>query len=190
MQQQNHRPKAIDDNILWDTNKKLGDIEGIHNILSKILIERVPGTPNHALVRQYIVDYMNNLGWSTEQSEFFDETPHGRMKFTNIISRLNPNAKRYLTLACHYDSKIIENFVGAIDSAVPCAIMMNLANSLRTQLQTVKNSDLSIQYVFLDGEEAFVNWNANDSIYGARNLAEKWETENELAKIVSRVDLL
>lgn len=156
--------------------------------MSKILIKRVPGTPNHVIVRQYIADYMTDLGWSTEQNDFYDETPHGRMKFTNIISRLNPNAKRYLTLACHYDSKDMENFVGATDSAVPCAIMMNLANSVRKQLQTVKNSDLSLQFIFLDGEEAFVNWNDRDSIYGARNLAQKWETENELAKIVSNIE--
>lgn len=153
--------------------------------MSKILIQRVPGTPNHGIVRQYIADYMADLGWSTEQIDFHDETPHGRMKFTNIVSRLNPNAKRYLTLACHYDSKVMDDFVGATDSAVPCAIMMNLANSLRQQMQSVKNGDLSLQYIFLDGEEAFVNWNAQDSIYGARNLAQKWETDNELAKIVS-----
>lgn len=166
------------------------DIEGIHNILSKILIQRVPGTPNHDIVRQYIVDYMNDAGWSTEQSVFHDVTPNGRMKFTNIISRLNPNAKRYLTLVCHYESKDMENFVGATDSAVPCAIMMNLASSLHKQMQTVKNSDLSLQYLFLDGEEAFVHWNAQDSIYGARHLAQKWESENELAKIVSHIMLV
>lgn len=158
--------------------------------MSKILIERVPGTPNHAIVRRYIADYMTDLGWSTEQIDFHDETPQGRMKFTNIISRLNPNAKRYLTLACHYDSKLMDDFVGATDSAVPCAIMMNLANSLRQQLQAVKNGDLSLQYIFLDGEEAFVNWNAHDSIYGARNLAQKWETDDELGKIVSSIECI
>ena len=29
--------------------------------------------------------------------------------------------------------------------------------------------------LFLDGEEAFLNWSPRDSIYGARNLAAKWE---------------
>lgn len=166
-------------------NKNLGDIEGIHNVLSKILIERVPGTQNHAFVRQYIVDYMTNLDWSVEQSEFFDQTPHGRQKFTNIISRINPNAERYLTIACHYDSKLMENFVGATDSAVPCAIMMNLASTLKTQLQSLRNTVVSLQFIFFDGEEAIVNWNDKDSIYGARNLAAKWENENQLDKIVS-----
>jgi len=28
--------------------------------------------------------------------------------------------------------------------------------------------------LFFDGEEAFQQWSSTDSIYGARNLAEKW----------------
>ena len=42
--------------------------------------------------------------------------------------------------------------------------------------------DVSLQLVFFDGEEAFVEWTATDSIYGARHLAEKWSTTQ------SRVD--
>lgn len=156
----------------------------VHNVLSKILIERVPGTSNHTIVREYIADFMSKLNWSVDQHEFLDDTPMGHMKFTNIIAKLNPNAKRYLTLACHYDSKLMENFVGAIDSAVPCAIMMNIAMTLKNYLRTVRNNDLSLQYIFFDGEEAFVEWNAKDSIYGARQLARKWELEDELDKIV------
>lgn len=174
----------------WELNRELGDIEEVHNVLSKILVERVSGTPNHDIVREYIVDYMHNLGWSVEQNQFYDDTPLGSTKFTNIIADVNPNAKRYLTLACHYDSKLMENFVGATDSAVPCAIMMNIASVLKKYLQTVQNTDLSLRYIFFDGEEAIVNWNAKDSIYGARHLAKKWEESNELEKIVIIIFLL
>jgi len=34
---------------------------------------------------------------------------------------------------------------------------------------------VSLQFLFLDGEEAFKEWTATDSIYGARHLAEKWK---------------
>ena len=37
------------------------------------------------------------------------------------------------------------------------------------------NPDLTIQLVFLDGEEAFIEWTDTDSIYGARHLAKKWK---------------
>jgi len=44
------------------------------------------------------------------------------------------------------------------------------------ELKVYKNNpDLTVQLVFLDGEEAFVEWTDRDSIYGARNLAAKWE---------------
>ena len=39
-----------------------------------------------------------------------------------------------------------------------------------------QNSDVSLQFIFFDGEEAFVNWSAQDSIYGARHLAKKWSS--------------
>jgi glutaminyl-peptide cyclotransferase len=35
-------------------------------------------------------------------------------------------------------------------------------------------ADTTLQLVFFDGEEAFKDWTAYDSIYGARHLAEKW----------------
>lgn len=48
-------------------------------------------------------------------------------------------------------------------------------------------SDLTLQFVFFDGEEAFEEWTETDSIYGARHLAEKWEKSSQLSSIVSYV---
>ena len=42
-------------------------------------------------------------------------------------------------------------------------------------LKYFQKSDLSLQFIFFDGEEAFEQWSDRDSIYGARNLAAKWE---------------
>lgn len=66
----------------------------------------------------------------------------GQLTFTNIIAKLNPNAERYLTLACHYDSKYFKDvyFEGATDSAVPCAIMLN---SVKTLLPYLNAKDTS-----------------------------------------------
>lgn len=56
-------------------------------------------------------------------------------------------------------------------------------------------SDLTLQLLFLDGEEAFKDWTATDSIYGARHLASKWERESDnkdpnVKKISSIVSIL
>jgi len=32
-----------------------------------------------------------------------------------------------------------------------------------------------LKFIFFDGEEAFEEWGPEDSIYGARHLAAKWE---------------
>lgn len=38
----------------------------------------------------------------------------------------------------------------------------------------LQQSDVTLQMVFFDGEEAFVKWSQTDSLYGARHLAEQW----------------
>lgn len=37
--------------------------------------------------------------------------------------------------------------------------------------------DVTVQMLFLDGEEAYLEWTATDSLYGSRHLAEKWAYE-------------
>lgn len=72
------------------------------------------------------------------------QTPYGALPFTNIIATLNPSAKRRLVLACHYDSKYYppqfhgREFQGATDSAVPCAMMLELARALDEELKAQK----------------------------------------------------
>jgi glutaminyl-peptide cyclotransferase len=38
-------------------------------------------------------------------------------------------------------------------------------------------ADTTLQLVFFDGEEAFLDWTDTDSIYGARHLADRWSNE-------------
>merc|ERR1712154_590293 len=51
---------------------------------------------------------------------------------------------------------------------------------MREELQAQKSSnpELSLQFLFLDGEEAFVRWTSTDSIYGARRLASELEKKS------------
>lgn len=49
----------------------------------------------------------------------------------------------------------------------------------------MQGEDLALQLVFFDGEEAFQQWTATDSLYGARHLAAKWEEHSLLSPVVS-----
>ncbi|XP_045076857.1 glutaminyl-peptide cyclotransferase-like protein [Coregonus clupeaformis] len=96
--------------------------------------------------------------------------------FSNIITTLDPGTPRRLLLTYHYDSKVLPPdtrvpervFLGASDSAVPCAMILELASALDTQLkalnQRVPSSTVTLQRVFFDGEESFEEWTATDSL--------------------------
>ncbi|CAJ0832536.1 8188_t:CDS:10 [Entrophospora sp. SA101] len=147
------------------------------NYLNDILIPRVPGTQNNTKVKEYITSNFLKLNWTIEEDKFTDITPIGEITFNNVIVTKNINAAKRLVLAAHYDSKYFlppnDQFVGATDSALPCALLIDLANRFDVHL---KSNDLTLQIIFFDGEEAFDTWTSTDSLYGSRHLAAKWES--------------
>ena len=46
---------------------------------------------------------------------------------------------------------------------------------LREINSSLQGSQLTLQFIFFDGEEAFRRWTSTDSIYGSRHLAAKWK---------------
>lgn len=99
---------------------EMGDTNHMNQLLDNILIPRVVGTEGHTQVKKFIIKTMRNLKWHVETDPFEDKTPNmGTLKFENIIASLNPDADRFLILACHYDSKYFKDqeFLGATDSA-------------------------------------------------------------------------
>lgn len=169
-------------------------------ILSPILIPRVPGTPGSLKVLQHFVNFFNTSlpEWKIEFQNSTSKTPlsgDNEVPFSNFIARREPpwaapGQVGYLTLVAHYDSLIKpEGFIGAIDSAAPCAMIMHAVRSIDAAL-TKKWNDMQasgvdvdldddhargIQVFFLDGEEAFKSWSSTDSLYGARSMAEEWD---------------
>lgn len=139
---------------------------------------RVSGTYGNRLARTHIKTWMSIWGWTVEDDHFYADTPYGRRPFTNVVATLDPSKPRRMVLACHYDSKLMHGvrFVGAMDAAVPCALLMDSAWRLYDFFMRNKmsDSDLTLQFIFFDGEEAFVRWSEADSLYGSRHLADKW----------------
>ncbi|ODV89648.1 hypothetical protein CANCADRAFT_18528, partial [Tortispora caseinolytica NRRL Y-17796] len=164
-------------------------------LLDPVLVPRTPGSAGSKAVRDHIKGVFSSLdAWNIEEDVFTTSTPIGDVEFHNLIFSKDPpwvvNPSR-ITLVAHYDSKRNpEGFIGAIDSAVPVAILLNVARNLDAAMKkalelirhgayrVVRNSDdLGIQIIFLDGEEAMLEWTNTDSIYGAKHLADKWHSE-------------
>lgn len=171
-------------------------------ILAPILIPRVPGTENSLKVLDHFVKFFeNNLSaWDISIHNSTSKTPtHGdeQVPFRNFIARRQPPwAKEgqtgYLTLVAHYDSKVEPaGFIGATDSAAPCAMIMSAVRSIdltltdkwtkmaetQDEFELEDEAATGIQVLLLDGEEAFHSWTATDSIYGARALAADWDID-------------
>lgn len=167
-----HLVSQLNGKRLWET------------YLRPILIERLPGTSGSLMVQQHITSTLASLsaGWDIILDSFQSSTPRGQVTFTNIVATLDPGASRRLILACHYDSKLLPTdsrdpnkvFLGASDSAVPCAMILELVTMLDAQLKTFKQQSLPVTLglLFFDGEESFEEWTDTDSLYGSRHLAE------------------
>ncbi|KRZ36774.1 Glutaminyl-peptide cyclotransferase [Trichinella pseudospiralis] len=118
------------------------------------------------------------LGYRVESTTFTQQTVIGQKTFTNIVGTLDPLIPRRLILACHYDSKDFRpnfEFFGATDSAVPCAMLLDIAASLRNVIYNRKSKDLTLQLIFFDGEESFREWSDTDSLYGSRYMVKELE---------------
>ncbi|KAL8745784.1 MAG: hypothetical protein Q9190_002119 [Brigantiaea leucoxantha] len=175
-----------------DFNVKTG------KLLSPILRPRVPGTAGSTFVQNHFVDFFkSNLPqWHIETQNSTSKTPTSNGKqipFVNLILTRDPpwatpGFSGRLTLAAHYDSKLTpKGFIGAVDSAAPCAMIMHTARSIDAALtkkwskMVADGLDLEyedqqgVQILFLDGEEAFQSWTNEDSLYGARSLAAEME---------------
>ncbi|GAA5953993.1 hypothetical protein JCM3765_000717 [Sporobolomyces pararoseus] len=173
----------LDENFDWKDE---------NSILSKVLIPRTVGSKNLKKIQEMFIEKFKKLGWHVEKDEFTTSTPQGLKTFTNLIFIHDPLAIRRFTLSAHLDSKISPpGFIGATDSAVPCVILFDLAQSLNDWLNFRKKRvvDLeggeegrdglqgeTLQIVLFDGEEAFQEWSSIDSIYGAKHLVEKLES--------------
>jgi glutaminyl-peptide cyclotransferase len=159
-------------------------------ILAPILRPRVSGTEGSTAVLQHFLDFFKNQlpEWRIELHNSSSTTPVSNGKevpFVNLIATRDPPNVQVgdvgrLALVAHYDSKYTpKGFIGAIDSAAPCAMILHAARSIDKALtkkwaaMTADGSDdleekKGVQILLLDGEEAFKSWTDTDSLYGAR----------------------
>ena len=130
--------------------------------------------------QEYIMDTLARQGLEVREQEFVARTPFGPKKMKNIIGIVPGRSEKILIIGAHYETKLIKGirFVGANDGASGTAVLLELARCL-------KNGDnpLTIWLVFFDGEEAFVAWSRNDSLYGSRHMAKQMKDSGEIKNV-------
>jgi Zn-dependent M28 family amino/carboxypeptidase len=110
------------------------------------------------------------------------DTPEGKFAMRNIIAKFPGSKDGIIVLGSHIDTNYPlrhTSFVGANDGASSTALLLAIADQLRGK----KLEGYSIWLAFLDGEEAIKQWSEQDSLYGSKHLAQKWQQDGTARKI-------
>jgi glutaminyl-peptide cyclotransferase len=130
-------------------------------------------------LQEYIQSELASYGCNVDVDSFTADTPVGRLPMKNIVAKIPGDKPGIIMLATHYDTKRLENFVGADDGASSTAVMLELA-----RLLCGKRGPYQVWITFFDGEEAvkFI-WQDPDNRYGSRQMAAKLAMSGNLPKI-------
>jgi len=141
---------------------------------------RPPASEGLHRSQEYIIAQLTASGCQVDQDEFNASTPKGNIAMKNIIAKAPGTGQGIILLLTHYDTlSSVENFVGAEDSASSTGMMLEMA-----RLLCAKKGPNAVWMAFLDGEEAFVNWDQDDDhTYGSRELAARMAVSGDLKRI-------
>jgi glutaminyl-peptide cyclotransferase len=131
---------------------------------------RPSGSPANVKNRDYIKAQMAALGIKTVEQPFEGATPLGPIKMVNLIATIPGQRTDRIVLASHFDTKLFRDlrFVGASDGASSTAALIELARVIKGRGQL----PFTIELLFLDGEEAVIEWQGTDNTYGSRYYVE------------------
>jgi glutaminyl-peptide cyclotransferase len=141
---------------------------------------RPPASEGIHHVQDYIREQLKSYGCTVDEDDFHASTPVGDVAMKNIIAKTQGTGQGIILLLTHYDSlSSVKDFVGAEDSASSDGVMLEMA-----RLVCGRKEPNSVWIAFLDGEEAFVNWDQDeDHTYGSRELAARMAVSGDLKRV-------
>lgn len=140
---------------------------------------RPSGSPALAQLQDYLVSELKSYGCTTDVDSFTSDTPAGRIAMKNILVKIPGEKPGIILLGTHYDTKRLENFVGADDAGSSTGVMLELARNLCSH-----RGRYAVWIAFFDGEEAVrPEWQDPDNCYGSREMAARLAISGDLPKI-------
>jgi len=129
--------------------------------------------------RSYIKNQLSAIGVPVTEQAWDDQTPTGRVHMVNLIATIPGTSKNRLVIGGHYDTKKFPfRFVGANDGGSSAAFLIELARVLKA-----RRNAMTIEVLFLDGEEAVLDWTGTDHTYGSRHYVAEAKRTGSLASL-------
>jgi glutaminyl-peptide cyclotransferase len=157
--------------------------EHVKNLVA--LGPRPAGSDAIKKAQDYIKGELASYGLKVIEDDFKGETPRGPIPMKNIIGELAAALPDIVVIAGHYDTKPQPGFVGANDGGSSAAAVLEMARVLAKT-----KPEYTLWFVFFDGEEAIIDWNANngtDNTYGSRHLVSRLKSEGKLSRVKAMV---
>jgi len=166
-------PAKFDSNRAWEHLRQMVAIG-----------PRPAGSPAIEQTRKYIKDQLSAIGLKTVEQPWDDETPLGRVHMVNLIATIPGASANRIAITGHYDTKLFREFrfVGASDGGSSAAFLIEMARALKARRNAV-----TMEIVFLDGEEAVVEWRGNDHTYGSRRYVQLAQRAKTLASLKAMI---
>jgi Zn-dependent M28 family amino/carboxypeptidase len=143
------------------------------------------GSAAQKKVGLYLIQQLKEIGLQVRTHAFTAMTPLGPKEMVNIWGVLPGRDTTAILLCSHYDSKFFPNFtfVGANDSGSSSAMILEMARILARD----KPLDLTVWFVFFDGEEAFEEWTETDSLYGSREFVRMLRQRSQIDQVAAMI---
>lgn len=141
---------------------------------------RPAGSPAIEQTRHYIKNQLARLTIPVTEQAWDDATPAGSVHMVNLLATIPGASRDRIVIAGHFDTKRYRQFrfVGANDGGSSAAFLIELARVLKT-----RKNPLTIELLFLDGEEAVGEWQGTDHTYGSRHYVQAARREGSLASL-------
>jgi hypothetical protein len=138
---------------------------------------RIPGTPGHTAIAEWIVSECTRLGGKVERQCATDSTLGRPLEFCNLIARFGPADGRRIAMLAHWDSRDHSDqdpdprhrsdpVPGANDGGSGVAVLLEVAEMMRRT-----PPPCGVDLVFVDAEDQGRNEAPNEFCIGARYYA-------------------
>jgi glutaminyl-peptide cyclotransferase len=183
-------PPAFDSGRAWEHLRQL-----------VVIGPRPAGSAALDQTRKYIKSQLAAAGVTVVEQPWDEATPNGNVHMVNLIATIpsaspegprGPGARAdRIVISGHYDTKLFRDsrFVGANDGGSSAAFLVEMARVLKA-----RRNAMTIELLFLDGEEAFcLNWDdcsrpgAPDNTYGSRHYVADGKRAGTLAGIKAHI---
>ncbi len=141
--------------------------------------------------RTYVKSQLSAVGVAAAEQAWDNDTPIGNVRMVNVVAAIPGARTDRIVISGHYDTKLFRDsrFVGANDGGSSAALLLEMARVLKA-----RRNLLTIELLFLDGEEAFCeNWDdcsrpgAPDNTYGSRHYVLAGKRAGTLAGIKANI---